>query len=103
MVERILAPALKSSQVGLQGALDDSEDIGALAAHIPEDNQTLFATSREAFTGPPKMDSPNGKQPLTVYERSEKWTISTRRSPSMLRKDRTALGLKTGIPELFPR
>jgi hypothetical protein len=103
MVGRILAPALKSSQVGLQGALEDDGDTGALAAHIPEDNQTLFATRREAFLGPPKMDSSNGKQPLTTYEPSEKWTTSTRRSPSMLRKARTAPGLKTGIHWLYPR
>ena len=58
MVGRILAPALKSSQVGLQGALEGSEDDEALAATIHENYQTLFATRREALTGPPKMDSP---------------------------------------------
>jgi hypothetical protein len=73
MVGRILALALKRPQVGLQGALEGREDTGALAAHIPEDNQTLFATRREALTGPPKMDNqypPDGKQVLTIDKRN---------------------------------
>jgi hypothetical protein len=37
MVEWILARAPKEPQEGLQGALERSEDTGALAAHIPED------------------------------------------------------------------